>query len=101
MGTFQTEMFASKPIIPMRPAKYIKHPPARKVARIKKYDHQCQDNYELHLTASPHNGPKIIGYDYFLTCTVCKKVVGELFLPHGLEKMKEIHRFIDTIERDL
>lgn len=101
MGTFQTEMFASKPIIPMRPAKYIKHPPARKVARIKKYAHQCRGDYELHLTAKPHNGTDVIGYDYYLTCTTCKKIVGEMLLPQGLDKMREIHRFIETIERDL
>lgn len=100
MSTFQTEMFSSKPIIPMRPPKYIKNPPVKKVVRIRKYDHHCTGDFELNLTATPVDEPKLHGYRCFLTCSACQKIVGEMDLPHGFHRPTEYERFINTIEED-
>lgn len=100
MGTLNGNMFAGKPIIPMRPPKYIKNPPRSKAVRIKKFKHENCPGNELILKARPANGPEFIGYYYYLTCAECKKTVGEMRLPHGLDKAIEINKFIAQIGRD-
>lgn len=99
MSTLQTDIFASKPIIPMRPAKYIKNPPKRRIARrIMKRPHLkgCAKK-DIHLTCTIINKPDRIGKEYYLTCKTCKSLIGKMFLEHGANYNLEINNFIQFV----